>query len=54
MTLEQAIEQIKIHTHQYAKRQYTFFNNQLNVNWIEVDLNNFNKTIETANNIIDG
>lgn len=54
ITLEQAIEQIKIHTHQYAKRQYTFFNNQLNVNWIEVDLNNFNKTIETANNIIDG
>ena len=54
ISLEEAIEQIKIHTHQYAKRQYTFFNNQLNVNWIEVDLNNFNKTIETANNIIDG
>lgn len=54
ITLEEAIEQVKIHTHQYAKRQYTFFNNQLNVNWIEVDLNNFNKTIETANNIIDG
>ena len=54
ITLEQAIEQVKIHTHQYSKRQYTFFNNQLNVNWIEVDLNNFNKTIETANNIIDG
>lgn len=54
ISLEEAIDQIKIHTHQYAKRQYTFFRNQLNVNWVEVDLNNFNKTIETVNNIIDG
>lgn len=52
--LNNAIEQVKIHTHQYAKRQYTFFKNQLNVNWVEVDLNNFNKTIEIVNNIIDG
>ena len=54
ISLEEAINQVKIHTHQYAKRQYTFFNNQLNVNWVEVDLNNFNKTIETVNNIIGG
>ena len=52
--LSNAIEQVKIHTHQYAKRQYTFFKNQLNVNWVEVDLNNFNKTIKIVNNIIDG
>ena len=52
--LNNAIEQVKIHTHQYAKRQYTFFKNQLNVNWVEVDLNNFNKTIKIVNNIIDG
>lgn len=54
ITLDEAINQVKIHTHQYAKRQYTFFRNQLNVNWVEVDLNNFNKVVETANNIIDG
>ena len=54
ITLDEAINQIKIHTHQYAKRQYTFFRHQLNVNWVEVDLNNFDKTIETVNNIIDG
>ena len=52
--LEEAIEKVKIHTHQYAKRQYTFFKNQMNVNWVEVDLKDFNKTIETVNNIIDG
>ena len=54
ISLEEAISQVKIHTHQYAKRQYTFFRNQLNVSWVEVDLLNFNKTIETVNNIIDG
>ena len=54
ITLQEAINQVKIHTHQYAKRQYTFFRNQFNINWVEVDLNNFNKVIEIANNIIDG
>ena len=54
ITLEEAINQVKIHTHQYAKRQYTFFRHQLNVNWVEVDLENFNNVVETANNIIDG
>ncbi len=54
ISLEDAIDKVKIHTHQYAKRQYTFFRNQMNVNWVEVDFNNFNKTIEIVNNIIDG
>ena len=54
ISLEEAINQVKIHTHQYAKRQYTFFRHQLNVNWVEVDLENFNNVVETANNIIDG
>lgn len=54
ISLEEAINQVKIHTHQYAKRQYTFFNHQLNVNWVEVNLEDFNKTIETVNNIIGG
>ena len=54
ISLEEAVNQVKIHTHQYAKRQYTFFRHQLNVNWVEVDLENFNNVVETANNIIDG
>ena len=54
ISLEESINQVKIHTHQYAKRQYTFFRHQLNVNWVEVDLENFNNVVETANNIIDG
>ena len=36
-TLEEAREKIIIHTRQLAKKQYTFFNNQLNVKWIDKD-----------------
>ena len=48
ITLEEVIESIKIHTHQYAKRQYTWFRNQMNVNWLRVDIEDFDKTINEA------
>ena len=32
-TLEQCIEKIKSNSHHFVKRQYTFFNNQMNVKW---------------------
>ena len=44
-TLDEAIEDIKQNSRHYAKRQYTFFNNQLNVKWFDVDFNDFNNTI---------
>ena len=44
-TLEEATEKIKQNSRHYAKRQYTFFNNQLKVNWFDVDFNNFENTI---------
>jgi len=34
-TLEQAVELIKIHTHQFAKRQMTWFSRNKNINWIK-------------------
>lgn len=44
ISLEEAIEQIKIHTRQYAKRQMTWFNKVPNIKWIESTNNiNFNK-----------
>lgn len=49
-TLEESIEEIKKNSRKYAKRQYTWFNNQMKINWFEVDFNNFNKTI---NNVIE-
>lgn len=43
---EEMIEKIKQNSRHYAKRQYTFFNNQLNVAWFNVNYNDFDKTIE--------
>lgn len=43
---EDVIEEIKKHSRNYAKRQYTWFNNQFNVHWYDVDLENFDSTIQ--------
>ncbi len=45
ITLEEAQELIKKRSRNYAKRQYSWFNNQMEVKWFNVDFNNFNKTI---------
>ena len=34
-TLEECTNDIKTHTHQFIKRQYTWFNNQMNVEWYD-------------------
>lgn len=45
ITLEESIELIKQRCRRYAKRQYTWFNNQMSINWFNVDFDNFNNTI---------
>ena len=45
ISLEESIELIKKNSRHYAKRQYTFFNNQMNVKWFNVNFDNFNDTI---------
>ena len=45
-TLENCIEIMKQRTRKYAKRQYTWFNHQVKVNWFDVDFENFNNTVE--------
>lgn len=45
ISLPEALDKIKQNSRRYAKRQYTFFNNQLDVNWFNVDFNNFDNTI---------
>jgi tRNA dimethylallyltransferase len=45
ITLEEAKELIKKNCRHYAKRQYTFFNNQLEVNWFNVCLEDIDKTV---------
>lgn len=45
ISLEEAIELIKRNSRRYAKRQYTFFNNQFTTNWFNVDFDNFSNTV---------
>ena len=52
ITKDEAIELIKKNSRRYAKRQYTWFNNQMNVNWFNVDFDNFNNTINEVYNYI--
>ena len=53
MSLKESIELIKKDSRHYAKRQYTWFINQFkDVTWVNVDYNNFNKTIEETINIL--
>lgn len=46
ITLDESIKLIKKNSRNFAKRQYTFFNHQMNVTWFNVDFNNFDKTIK--------
>ena len=45
-SLDSVIEEIKLNSRRYAKRQYTFFRNQFDIKWYTVDFNNFNQTID--------
>ena len=51
-TLEECLELIKQNSRKYAKRQYTWFNNQMDVVWFNVDFDNFNNTIKEVYNYI--
>jgi tRNA dimethylallyltransferase len=42
--LEECVEAIKIHSRQYAKRQMTWFQNQMDVVWFTVDFAAFENT----------
>lgn len=53
ISLEEAKDLIKKNSRHYAKRQYTWFNNQMNITWFNVDFNNFNKTIEKVIKFIE-
>ena len=53
ISLDEALELIKQRSRKYAKRQYTWFNNQMDVKWFDVDFNDFNNTINDVINFID-
>lgn len=46
ISYEEAIDLIKRNSRRYAKRQYTFFNNQFDVRWFDVVFDSFDITID--------
>ena len=52
ISLEDAINLIKQRSRNYAKRQYTWFNNQMDIKWFDVDFDDFNNTINEVINYI--
>lgn len=53
ISLEEAKELIKKNTRHFIKRQYTFFNHQMNVTWINTNFDNFRTTIAEAIKVIE-
>ena len=53
LSLEEAKDLIKQRSRKYAKRQYTWFNNQMNINWLNTDYDNFNNTLKDAIDLIE-
>lgn len=54
ITLTEAKELIKQNTRKYAKRQFTWFNNQMqDITWFDVDYNNFDNTINEVKDYIN-
>ena len=51
--LESCINIIKQKSRNYAKRQYTWFNNQMDVKWFDVDFECFSNTVDKVINYID-
>ncbi len=55
ITLEEAKDLIKRNTRRYAKRQFTWFNNQMkDIKWFNVNYDNFYDTIKEIENYLEG
>lgn len=46
LSLDEVKELIKKNTRNFAKRQFTWFNNQMDVNWIDIDTNYYDDLLE--------
>ena len=54
ITLDEAIDKIKLNTRHLAKRQQTWFKNQMDTNFYNVDLNNYEDTLNNIIKDLDG
>ena len=53
ISFEESIELIKKKSRNYAKRQYTWFNNQFDVKWFDVNLEQFDSTVNEVVNYLN-
>jgi len=53
ITYEEAIDLIKQRSRHYAKRQYTWFNNQMDIKWFNTNFHDFNVTIKEVIDYIE-
>ena len=53
ITLKEAVDEIKKNSRHYAKRQYTWFNNKMDIKWFEVNFNYFNETIDNVKDYLN-
>ena len=52
ITLDESINLIKKNSRNFAKRQYTFYNHQMDVKWFNVNFKDFNKTVNEVYNYV--
>lgn len=53
LTLKEAVELIKQKSRKYAKRQYTWFEHQMDVRWFQTNYENFDETIDEISRYIE-
>jgi len=53
ISLEESICLIKKNSRKYAKRQYTWFNNQMEVKWFDINYNDFSNTVNKVISYIE-
>lgn len=53
INLDEAIDNIKKNSRHYAKRQITFFKNKFDINWFNIDINNFDNTVNKVYEFIN-
>ena len=46
LSLDESLDLIKKNSRNFAKRQYTFYNHQMDVKWFNVNFKDFNKTVD--------
>ena len=53
-SLDECLDLIKQNSRRYAKRQYTWNNHQIKVNWFNTNYDDFRKTVEEVKEFIGG